>query len=232
MKLSINILSWNTYATLHETLHVLIKELRGIDSEVIIVDNGSTDGCERLATIRNGENLGISKGKNQGIDTSKGDYILLLDGDIIPVPNSIVCLVAYLDAHPECQAIGFLPNKFTNRKEEAEERCENLEPVERYYGHCIYYGLYRRELFDKIKFDEQYGPGYGWEDLDFFMQMQSNGISQWVAGINHSAGRYYHQINSSLKKDCLGSQMNIETVNERKEIFDRKWEKNVKQNPA
>ena len=75
----------------------MANELRGVDYEIIIVDNGSTDGCQDVATIRNEKNLGISVGKNQGIRASKGDFILLLDGDIMPVPNSIICLLKYME---------------------------------------------------------------------------------------------------------------------------------------
>lgn len=230
MRLSVNILTWNTIRTLLETLAILKEELKDIESEIIIVDNGSTDGCEKIATIKNEKNLGISKGKNQGIDASRGDYILLIDGDIVPVVNSIRCLVKHLDDVPECQAIGFLPNKFTRERNRNgainhEEFCHKLDPIEDHKNHCIYFGMYRREVFDKCRFDEQYGAGYGWEDLDFYMQMEQAGIKQWVAGINHKCGKYFHAINSSIEnKNCLGFEKYMETSKDRALIFKRKWE--------
>lgn len=230
-KISVNILSWNTFKTLHDTLHLLKEELKGIDSEVIVVDNGSIDGSQDLATIKNPVNLGISKGKNQGIDASTGDYIMLIDGDIVPVPNSIRCLSNHLDSHPDCMAIGFLPNKFSKDQNKYgqthhhETFCNKLDPVEEYEGHCIYYGMYRKEVFQKIRFDEEYGVGYGWEDLDSYMQMQQHGIKQWVAGINHKCGKYHHAINSSINnKGCLGFEKYMETSKDRALIFKRKWE--------
>src|SRR3990167_2125220 len=165
MKLSVNILTWNTFSTLHETMHVLVKELEGIDSEVIIVDNGSTDGCQDMATIKNPKNMGISVGKNQGIDASKGEYILLLDGDIVPVPNSIKCLINWMDTHSECNAIGMLPNRFCNQKNKHgqhnhEEYCNNLFDVKPHKCHCIFYGLYNRTVFERgVRLDESYGMG-------------------------------------------------------------------------
>lgn len=227
MKISVNILTWNTINTLKSTLAILDKELTGIDSEVIIVDNGSTDGCQDLATIKNEKNLGISKGKNQGIDASSGDYIMLIDGDIVPVPNSIICLSNYLDATPDCFAIGFLPNKFATQrnkygKEFHEVWCEKLDPIEEHRGHCIYYGMYRREVFDKIRFDESYGVGYGYEDLDSYMQMEKAGIKQWVAGINHKCGKYYHEVNSSIRQ--MGYDKYMSSSMQRSKIFKSKWE--------
>ena len=229
MKLSINILTWNTYATLHDTLHLLSDELKGIESEVIIVDNGSTDECKQAATIHNPKNLGISVGKNQGIDASKGEYILLLDGDIVPVKNSIRCLLDWLETHPECDAIGMHPNRFSNQKnnfgqKNHEEYCEKLFDVKPHKCHCIFYGMYRRTVFERgVRLDEGYGVGYGWEDLDSYMQMEKLGIIQWVAHINHANGKYYHEINSSIRQ--MGFPTYMKSSLDRSKRFKEKWEK-------
>lgn len=226
MKLSVNILTWNTMGTLKHTINILATELASIDSEIIIVDNGSKDGCQEIATIKNEVNLGISKGKNQGISRSQGDYILLLDGDIVPVPNSINCLLNYMENNPECDAIGFAPNKFSRDKYgDQETYCHNLNPVSLYHGHCIYYGMYRRKIFDKIRFDETFGPGYGWEDIDFQMQMERAGFNQWLAGINHVDGKYYHNVNSSLSNQCLGKDDHRLVEMQRSKIFMDKWDR-------
>lgn len=236
MKLSVNILAWNNWPILTQTLGMLKEELKDIGAEVIVVDNGSTDGIVEnlwryaVLHLRNDHNLGISKGKNQGIDASFGDYIMLLDGDIVPVPNSIRCLVKYLDDNPDCQAIGFLPNKFCQKVNHSgnchEEYCHKLEPVIPYRGHCIYYGIYRREVFNHIRFDESFGVGYGWEDLDSYMQMEAKGIKQWAAGINSMDGKYPHAINSSINnKNCLGFEEYMRSSVKRAEIFKKKWNK-------
>lgn len=226
LKLSVNILTWNTWPTLHDTLHILVDELKGIDHEIIIVDNGSTDGCQDVATIKNETNLGISKGKNQGIDASKGEYIMLLDGDIVPVPNSIRCLLEYMELHEEIDALGFLPDKFGNQKNDfgLQKWCEKLDPVMEHQGHCIYYGMYRRSVFDRgVRMDEEYGPGYGWEDLDSYEQMSALGIKQYAAGINMLTGKYFHAINSSIRQ--MGWQEYMKTSLKRSQLFKSKWNK-------
>lgn len=228
MKVSVNILTWNTVKTLVESINILKEDLKDIKHEIIVVDNGSKDGCELIATIKNPTNLGISKGKNQGIDASKGEYIFLVDGDIVPVRGSISRLIEHLDSHPDCDAIGFLPNKFTKEKNRNgainhEEYCHKLDPIEEYSGHCIYYGIYRRTVFDRgVRFDEAYGVGYGYEDLDLYMQMEKLGIKQWVAGINHKCGKYYHEINSSIRQ--MGFEKYMETCRHRGEYFKQKWQ--------
>jgi GT2 family glycosyltransferase len=243
MKLSINILTWNTWKTLHDTLHVLKNELKDIEHELIIVDNGSTDGCQDVATIKNKVNLGVSKGKNQGIDASKGDFIMMIDGDVVPVPNSIICLLEYMETHPDIEALGFYPDKWARNVGDygLQAYCDKLDPVEVFktgkgQGWCCYYGMYRRSCFDKgLRFDEKYGVGYGWEDVDFSNTMLKLGITQWVAGINSKTGKYLHKINSSISKDCLGDGISdrkaferyMETSKERNRIYSEKWKEPI-----
>lgn len=229
LKLSVNILTWNCFTQLHQTLHVLKDELKRIDSEVIIVDNGSTDECINFATIRNETNKGISIAKNQGIDISQGEYILLLDGDVVPVRNSIRLLLAWLQDNPKEYAIGVYPNKFTTQKDQAEPYCNVLFNPQPYTATCLYYGLYRKSLFDLGVRCPEDGPfadvGYGWEDMDFFMQMKTKGVTQWVAGINTAIGKYYHAINSSIK--LMGHEKYIESSRARGAYFKQKWTKSL-----
>jgi len=230
MKLSINILTWNNWDVLHDTLHVLQQELKGIESEIIIVDNGSIDECKDYATIKNEKNLGISVGKNQGIRASKGEFILLLDGDVLPVRNSIICLLRYMEEHPEVEALGFHANKWSNQRnnngqKHYEEYCQEIVQVEENNAHCCYYGMYRKSVFDKgAFFDESYGVGYGYEDLDFYYEMKKRGIKQYHCHINHAGGKYFHAINSSIRnKGCLGYERYMETCKDRARFFNEKW---------
>lgn len=230
MKVSINILAWNTISTTSLAIDVLKKDLKDIEHEIIVVDQGSTDGCQDIATIKNAQNRGISVGKNQGIEASKGEYILMLDGDVVPVPNSVICLMNYMDEHPDIHALGMYPDKWVRSVHEYDyqEYCHKLDPVVphitgKHQGWCCYYGMYRKKIFDEgLRFDEFFGPGYGWEDCDFANQMQERGIQQWVAGINHKCGKYLHKINSSIR--CMGYEKYMETSKDRGRHFSEKWQ--------
>lgn len=224
MRVSVNILNWNCGPILKETIKLVKQEA----DEVIVVDNGSTDGTQDLATIKFPENRGVSIGKNAGIDASNGDYILLLDGDILYIPKTIKCMVDWLEKNPTEQAIGFYPNKFAREKNKAESYCWNLSEPKIHTTVCLFYGMFRRSVFDKCRcsVDGPFaGPGYAWEDTDFYYQMKEAGIKQWVAGINTTIGRYYHEINSSIRQ--MGNEAYIKTSKERHEYFKEKWTKSL-----
>jgi glycosyltransferase involved in cell wall biosynthesis len=230
MKLSVNILSWNCAGVLKDTLAMLKDELKGIDHEIIVVDNGSTDGSADMSTIKNEKNMGVSIGKNKAIDISKGDYILLLDGDILPVENSIRLLLEYMDAHRDVYALGFLPNKWSNQKNKNgqvhhEKVCYKIYNISVHNQVIAFYGLFRREVFDVgIRFPV-YGSfgecGYGWEDSDFYMQMAEKGFIQYSAEINSISGKYYHEINSSIR--LMGHNEYVRTSQQRAQEFYEKW---------
>jgi glycosyltransferase involved in cell wall biosynthesis len=224
MSVSVNILNWNCGKVLKDSIDLVSKEA----DEVIVVDNGSNDGTEALATIRFDKNRGVSIGKNAGIEASKGDYILLLDGDILYVPNTINCMVEWLELFPHEYAIGFYPNKFARERDKAEAECRELYKPSIHTTVCLFYGMFRRSMFTdySIKCDTSGPfalPGYGWEDTDLYYQMKDKGIKQWVAGLNTPIGKYYHEINSSIRQ--MGSDAYIQTSKERHEYFKEKWTK-------
>ena len=85
------------------------------DFELIVIDDGSTDGTleilrsfddERVRVISNPENLGIVKTCNIGIAESRGDYIARQDADDISLSTRLEKQVAYLETHPEVALLG------------------------------------------------------------------------------------------------------------------------------
>lgn len=110
---SIIILNWNGKEDTIECLES-IKELDYPNCEVIVVDNGSTDGsCEILKKnypyvklIENEKNLGVARGNNLGIYQAKGDYILLLNNDIVVDMDILKDLVSVLESSPEIGIVG------------------------------------------------------------------------------------------------------------------------------
>lgn len=79
--------------------------LRGIDSEIIVVDNISPDAsCEMVKTnfpdvilIENKENVGFSKANNQGVAIAKGKYVLILNPDTVVAEDTFFKILAFAE---------------------------------------------------------------------------------------------------------------------------------------
>src|ERR1017187_9918690 len=114
MDVSIIVVAWNVRELLGNCLRSVYEQTKGIEYEVIYVDNGSADGSvemvrkEFLQTriIENKDNKGFIRANNQGIEIATGRYVLLLNSDTIVLENAIARTVQFADAHPEAAVVG------------------------------------------------------------------------------------------------------------------------------
>ena len=91
MKLSVIIVNYNVKYYLEQCLESLQRALEGIEAEVFVVDNHSSDGSiaylrPRFPAVRfiaSAHNLGFAGGNNIAIRQSQGEYILLLNPDTV-----------------------------------------------------------------------------------------------------------------------------------------------------
>ena len=91
MKLSVIIVNYNVRAYLEQCLRTVFTALEGLEGEVFVVDNLSTDGSVEMVRekfpqvklIANQENVGFSRANNQAIRVAKGDHVLLLNPDTV-----------------------------------------------------------------------------------------------------------------------------------------------------
>ncbi|MBA3572281.1 MAG: glycosyltransferase family 2 protein [Pyrinomonadaceae bacterium] len=114
MKLSIVIICWNDCKVIEDCLHSIFAETSQLPFEVIVSDNGSTDGSvamirEKFPSVRiieNGANLGFARGNNAGIAVASGEYTLILNPDTVIRRRALEKLIAYADRHAEAGAFG------------------------------------------------------------------------------------------------------------------------------
>ena len=142
------------------------------DIEVILVNDGSTDGsreiCERYCEkdirfrLINQENQGQSVARNRGFKESVGQYIMFVDSDDVINTNVLEVLLPYMKTDVdivECRLTmkkeEFYLNKsstiaFEGNSKEAILNCIEFKEVK----FCAFTKLYRREIVEKIPFLE------------------------------------------------------------------------------
>lgn len=112
--ISIIIVNWNGGEVFAGCLKSL-SEISYPNWELIVVDNGSTDGSEKinetqisnhnLQIINNKKNLGFAKANNQGVELAMGKYILLLNNDTKVEPDFLSKLVKRVEEDPKVAVI-------------------------------------------------------------------------------------------------------------------------------
>lgn len=111
IKLSIVIVSFNTKDLLLACIESVIKNTAGIDYEIIVVDNGSTDGTveqiqnAKVKIIKNKTNLGFARGNNRAKILTGGKYVLFLNSDTIVGEGTLQRTVAFMDENPQVGAV-------------------------------------------------------------------------------------------------------------------------------
>lgn len=106
--------SWNRKDDLRACLDSLAKQDYA-DLDVIVADNGSTDGSPEMVRadfpnvrlIANSENLGASIAKNQGVAATEAEFVWFLDSDsIVLEPTCASEMVRIMREHPDVGAVG------------------------------------------------------------------------------------------------------------------------------
>ena len=111
---SVIIVSYNTKDILRNCLQALFTHSPGIDLEVFVVDNNSTDGSALMVqsefpSVRltaNTQNVGFAAANNQAFEHATGRYIILLNPDAYIRPSSIQHCIEFMDRTPQCGLCG------------------------------------------------------------------------------------------------------------------------------
>ena len=117
MKTAVVILNWNTEGFLKDFLPGLLRSVENTDgAKVIVADNASTDGSQKLMkevfpqvrTLVFEKNLGFTGGYNEAfrqlLENDRPEYFLLINSDIEVTDGWLEPLVRWMDTHPDCGA--------------------------------------------------------------------------------------------------------------------------------
>jgi GT2 family glycosyltransferase len=112
--ISIVLVCWNNKDYLEPCLDSLYEGVMKSSFDVVVVDNGSIDGSQdmlrekfpEVKIIQNDHNVGLGRASNQGIEATRGRFVLLLNNDTIVNGPSLDGMVEFLDKTPDAAAVG------------------------------------------------------------------------------------------------------------------------------
>ena len=187
-KVSVIIPNYNGREYLRECLEcLLLQSYRNF--EVIVVDNGSVDGSEKIVEdfegyklVRNEKNLGFAKAVNQGIRLSRSEYVILLNNDAMAEYNFIEEMVKGISKSKKIFSCASRMIQYNDRSKldntgdfytimgYAFQRGMDAD-IKRYkragkiFSACAGAAIYRREVFEEIGFFDERHFAY-LEDMD------------------------------------------------------------------
>ncbi len=111
---SIIIVNYNVKEFLLNLLDSLKKASANINTEIIIVDNNSTDGSievinrkyPSVITIQNKKNVGFGAANNQALEIAKGEYLLLINPDTLVKENTLTEMIKFMEENPQVGIAG------------------------------------------------------------------------------------------------------------------------------
>ena len=207
-KISIIIVSYNVRYYLVQCIDSVRKAVKGIDAEIIVVDNHSKDDtvpflrqhCPDIRLIASQRNLGFSRANNMAIREACGQYVLLLNPDTIIGEDVLSSALDFMDAHPEAGGAGVqMLNSDGSRAPESRRglptpwvsMLKMLGCSRRYYMSDLPWDspqrieiisgaffLLRRKALDQVGFLDETFFMYG-EDIDLSYRLLKGGWQNW-----------------------------------------------------
>ncbi|MES2792484.1 MAG: glycosyltransferase [Planctomycetota bacterium] len=220
--------------------HACLESIRlrtDLPYELIVVDNGSTDGtvefleqCDDVILIRNETNRGFPAAANQGIQHARGEQILLLNNDTLVTTGWLEHLLNTLYLDRSIGLVGPVTNNISGEQQisvsyeddtqldgfawdRAKAQQRNVQVTNRLVGFCL---LIKTEVIQLIGLlDERFGIG-NFEDDDYCRRAIAAGYRCAIA-----PAAFVHHIGSATFR---GSGVNFgKLIQDNKQKYDQKW---------
>ena len=223
MTLSVVIVSYQVRYYLAQCLDSLNRALEGMDGEVIVVDNHSSDDTVPyirkhypwVRLIANNHNLGFARANNIALNLAQGEYILFVNPDVVVSENALKDCECYLSEHDDAGALGVcMLNRDGSRA--LESRRGVPTPMTAFYKMSGLCGLYPKS--------RHFGRYYmGWLPWDFPVEieivsgaftMMRTAVMRQMAGYDEEYFMYgedidlsYRLLKAGYKNYCLPIQI-------------------------
>lgn len=166
MRVSVVVITYNRRDLVCETLDHLLAQTRTLD-EIVVVDDGSTDGSPARLRDRYGDkihlieqaNAGVEGARKRGVEAASGDWVALCDSDDRWHPDHLKRLCALAHVVPDA---GFLFSNFDEFGPKAKEGDKFSRIHDRFWDGCGDLGddflLLPEDAFDRILFQNPVFP--------------------------------------------------------------------------
>jgi len=215
--------------------------------ELIFIDNGSTDGTVQwLNTLRdkpascctiiaNDSNRGFAAGCNQGLAAARGDYLLLLNNDVVVTKGWLAGLLSCFRLRPDTGLVGPLTNHISGIQRMPGSPSGPQDGLDlfadklriQYGGRRIYQRrivgfcmLFSRALLNRVGYlDESFGSG-NFEDDDYCLRTELEGYRNVIAGdvfIHHYGSVSFRGNSINFALSMTGNRS----------VFNKKWSRTI-----
>ena len=241
-KVSVIVLTYNNLEFTKACLHSLEVNTAYPDWELVLVDNGSSDGSRefladyasenlRAKLIQNDENLGFAAGNNRGLEAAEGEFLVILNNDTYVTPGWLVDLVRHLRRDAGLGLVGAVTNNIGNEAkidvhyadmadmEKAALAYTSRHPRETLEVNVVAFfcAAMPRAVFETVGgLDETFGLGF-FEDDDYCMRLRKAGYSIAIA----EDVFVHHHLSASF--DAMDTRRREELFERNKGLYEEKW---------
>jgi GT2 family glycosyltransferase len=171
-EVSVIIVSFNTREILRECLQSVLLESDGLETEILVVDNDSSDGSAEMVErdfpqvilMRAGINLGFGAANNLALERARGRYFILLNSDAFFQRGALAAAIRHMDESPDC---GLAGGRLTGRDGRLQPSSRSFHTI--FNDLLIYTGLAARFPKSRFfgRFDRTWADSYEAAEVDW-----------------------------------------------------------------
>ena len=240
---SVVVISYNQWPLTERCLQSLLMHSERNSTEIVVVDNASQDNTpsqlqawaaqdpEHRRIVLNADNKGFGPAVNQGLALAQGEYLAVLNNDIVVSPGWARGLRRHLQTRPQLGMLCPITNNIGNEAQVALAGSTVPEVFQSAQAYtlrktgqflplhvCAFFCvMMHRKTYEAVgPMDEQFVPGF-FEDDDYCLRIKALGLELGCA----EDVFVYHELSASFDK--LKSAHRQEIFERNKALFEKKW---------